>query len=304
MRAIVATGSGAVGFGEVADPQPGPDEALVEVRAVSINRGEALDIADAPVGEPLGSDLVGVVVAPAESGGPEIGTRIAAFTGQRAWATHAAVPIRHLAPIPDGVTDETAAALPLAGLTALRLLRRIGDLAGRSVIVTGATGGVGNIAVQLAAAAGAKVIAVSRDAARGSGLRSLGAVPVVSDLADLTERVDAVLESVGGASLEHALRLVDAGGLVLTFGASSGESATLPPFWFGPRHDARLAGFTIHSDLAVTPAGPDLAQLLESVRTGALRPEIGLALGWEHADDAVRQLLDRAVPGKIVLSVS
>lgn len=125
------------------EPVPGPDEALVEVRAVSINRGEALDIADAAPGSPLGWDLAGVVVRAAESGGPEVGTRVAGVTGERAWATHAAVPIRHLAPIPEGLTAQVAAALPVAGLTAMRLLRRLGDLAGCRVVVTGATGGVG-----------------------------------------------------------------------------------------------------------------------------------------------------------------
>lgn len=141
MRAIVSAGTGSVGFGEVAEPLPGADEALIEVRAVSINRGEALDMADAPAGTPLGWDLFGVVVRPAESGGPEAGTRVAGVAGARTWATHAAVPVRHLALVPDEVPGEIAAVLPVAGLTALRLLRRVGELAGRSVVVTGATGG-------------------------------------------------------------------------------------------------------------------------------------------------------------------
>lgn len=304
MRALVAVGDGSVGFGQVDEPVPGPDEALVEVRAVSINRGEALDIADAAPGSPLGWDLAGVVVRAAESGGPEVGTRVAGVTGERAWATHAAVPIRHLAPIPEGLTAQVAAALPVAGLTAMRLLRRVGDLAGCRVVVTGATGGVGHLAVQLAAAAGAKVLAVSRDPSRTADLQRLGATEVVADLADLTDPVDAVLESVGGTSLEHALRLVGPGGLVLTFGASSGLSATLPPFWFGPRHEARLSGFTIFTDLTETPAAEDLADLLELARSATLRPEIGLSVDWEHAETAVRQLLNRTAPGKIVLLVS
>lgn len=303
MRAIVVAGNGSVGFAEVDRPVPAADEAVVEVRAVSINRGEALDIADSAAGTPLGWDLLGVVLQAAESGGPEVGTRVAGVAGARTWATHAAVPVRHLAPVPDGVPDEIAAALPVAGLTAVRLLRRVGDLAGRSVVVTGATGGVGHLAVQLAASAGAEVLAVSRDQKRAADLSALGAAEVVTDLAELTEPVDAVLESVGGASLEHALRLVGAGGLVLTFGASSGQPATLPPFWFGPHHDARLCGFTIFTDLAATPAAQDMARLLEQAREGSLRPEIGLTVGWQDADDAVRQLLNRTAQGKIVLLV-
>lgn len=145
--------------------------------------------------------------------------------------------------------------------------------------------------------------AVSRDPQRSAELSALGAAEVVTHLAELTEPVDAVLESVGGSSLEHALRLVAAGGLVLTFGASSGQPATLPPFWFGPRHDARLSGFTIFADLAATPAAQDMTHLLEQARIGSLRPEIGLTVGWEDADHAVHQLLDRTVSGKIVLLV-
>lgn len=303
MRALLAAVDGRVCFGDVDEPVPGPDEALVAVRAVSINRGEALDIADSAVGALLGWDLAGVVLRAADSGGPQSGTRVVGVPGERAWATLACVAAGHLAPIPDDVSDEDAAALPVAGLTALRLLRRLGSLRGRSVVITGATGGVGHLAVQLAAAAGARVVAVSRDPSRAAALLQSGAAEVVADLADLKGRVDAVLESVGGASLEHAMRLAVPGGRVLTFGASSGESATLPPFWFGPRHDTSLSGFTIFADLAENPAAADLEYLLEQTRTGALRPEVGLTFDWAHADDAVRQLLDRTVPGKIVLRV-
>jgi len=303
MRALLAAVDGRVSFGDVDEPVPGPDEALVQVRAVSINRGEALDIADSSAGSPLGWDLAGVVLRAADSGGPQPGTRVVGVPGERAWATLACVDVDRLAPIPDDVSDEDAAALPVAGLTALRLLRRLGNLRGRSVVITGASGGVGHLAVQLAATDGARVVAVSRDPSRAAALRQSGASQVVADLADLQGPVDGVLESVGGASLEHALRLVGPGGRVLTFGASSAESATLPPFWFGPRHDACLSGFTIFSDLAANAAAADLEYLLEQTRTGALRPEIGLTVDWRHADDAVCRLLDRTVAGKIVLRV-
>src|SRR4051794_1745648 len=147
-----------------------------------------------------GQEIAGVVAA-----GPRAGERVVGLADWHGWAPYAAVPEHRTVPLPDEIDFATAAALPMAGSTALNLVRLGGDLLGRSVTVTGASGGVGVIAVQLARLAGASVTAVS----------------AVDD--QVPEAQHLILESVGGASLDKALAKVAAGGLILVFGNSSKE---------------------------------------------------------------------------------
>src|SRR5205807_7637103 len=128
---------------------------------------------------------------------------------------------------PDNVKFAQAATLPVAGLTALRTLRLGGMLLGRKVLVTGATGGVGHLAVQLAARGGAHVTGTSRQPERGASLASVGDVHLTSDLGSLQGPFDLILESVGGASLTNSLRQVGRDGLVVLFGNSSGEDSAV-----------------------------------------------------------------------------
>jgi NADPH2:quinone reductase len=111
------------------------------------------------------------------------------------------VPVTSLARLPDGLSTQTAAALPLAGLTALRLLRMAGSLVGRRLLITGASGGVGHYVVELATAAGAEVVAVSATPSRGARLRELGAAQVIHEVGSAEGPFDVVMESVGGTSL-------------------------------------------------------------------------------------------------------
>jgi NADPH:quinone reductase-like Zn-dependent oxidoreductase len=193
-----------------------------------------------------------------------------------------------------------AAALPVAGVTALQALRRLGPVVGRRVLITGASGGVGRFAVQLAARAGAHVIAAVGSHARGAGLKELGAAEVVVGLAHVTEPVFGVLDNVGGQLLADAFRLVDDGGSAQSIGMASNQPTTIDfeaERQFGVHK--RLEPFTVRA-----PFGPDLAYLVELLADGQIDPQIGLRTSWDDVAEAAEALLDRRVAGKAVLDVA
>lgn len=181
MRALITSATPPhAELASVPDPAPRDNEALVEVHAISLNRGEVRQLAAKPPGTVTGWDLAGVVrTRAADGGGPAEGARVVGMVPSGAWAQLAAVRTTHLAVLPDEVSFEQAAALPVAGLTALRALEAGGFVLGKRVLVTGASGGVGRFGIQLARLAGAHVTAVAR---RTDGLRGLGADAVLSDL--------------------------------------------------------------------------------------------------------------------------
>jgi len=141
-------------------PEPVPDrgEAIVRVRAISLNRGEVRRSTMAAAGWRPGWDLAGVIERAAADGtGPKVGERVVGFLPEGAWAQRVAVPKNALAELPEKVTFSQAATFPVAGLTALLALGKSGPLLGKRVLITGATGGVGDFAVQLARLAGVAV---------------------------------------------------------------------------------------------------------------------------------------------------
>ncbi|HEY7597484.1 MAG TPA: zinc-binding dehydrogenase [Actinophytocola sp.] len=294
MRALVVdpVAPDAVRLSDVAEPVA-RDGILVEVRHASLNRGDLNDARSGrvPPGSVLGSDVAGVVLW---GGSLAPGTRVAGLA-PGAFAERVVVPPDSIAEVPAMVDLAQAAALPVAGVAALRALRAAGALLGRRVLVTGASGGVGRFAVRLAKMAGAHVIASVGSLARGEGL---GADEVVVGLDGIGEPVDVVLDNVGGPQLVAGWQLLSPGGSLQSIGWSSGDPAVFPPYaTIGPAK-------SLTSFLNTGPVGADLADLVRLVASGDLAVEIGWRGPLDRFADAAAALRDRQVGGKAVFDVS
>src|SRR5262245_33307719 len=286
---------------DVDEPAAAESEAVIEVRATALNFGEVhfIDRMRKP-GEVPGWDAAGVVVqAAADGSGPPVGSRVVGFHGAGGWAQRRTVPAENLAILPDSVEFGAAAALPVAGVTALQALRRLGPVVGRRVLITGASGGVGRFAVQLAARAGAHVIGAVGSEGRGAGLRDLGAAEVVVGLADIAEPVFGALDNVGGQLLAEAFSLVGDGGSAQSIGMASNQPTTID------FEAERLSGVqkSLEPFTVRTPFGPDIGYLVELLAAGEIDPQIGLRSSWDEVSDAAAGLLSRRVAGKAVLDV-
>lgn len=292
-----------VALAEVPDPEPQPNHALVAVRAFSLNRGELIRLQTMERGAVTGWDVAGVVETPATDGsGPPAGTRVVGLVNPGAWAQRAAVPTEVLAPLPDGVSFAQAATLPVAGMTALLALEIAGTPIGRRVLVTGANGGVGRFAIQLAALAQAHVTALVRDPGQAKALRALGAGGVVTELEG---EFDAIVEGVGGATLGQALQHVAADGTVVSFASTEAETTFPTRAFFGRAPGATLRGLLVFPELrrSANRGTQLLTALAGLVAEGKLDCSIEREAGWRDAGEHVQALLDRAVAGKVVLHV-
>jgi NADPH:quinone reductase len=286
---------------DLPEPQPAPNEALVAVRAFSLNRGELRLMRVRPQGWRPGQDIGGVVVRSAADGsGPKSGARVVALTDNAGWAQRAAVPTHRLAALPDNVRFEEAAALPVAGLTALRTLRHGAPLLGKRVLVTGAAGGVGHLALQIAARSGAHVTAVVGSPERGRHLR--GAETVICGIEQAQGRFALILESAGGGSLAAAIAHVEAKGTIVVFGNSSGEPTAISFRDFAEHPNARIQSFSYFTSEAEERFAPDLALLAALVGDGSLKPSL-VESSWRELARIGNELRDRHIAGKAVFRV-
>ncbi|MFJ8674300.1 zinc-binding dehydrogenase [Streptomyces sp. NPDC093589] len=281
MRALVVdhSAAGRLALGTVPDPVPGPDEALVKIAAISLNYGELPKSDDAAEGTVPGWDAAGVVERAAANGrGPQPGDRVVTWGLNAGWAELRAVPVGELAVLPAAVTFADAAALPVAGLTALRALRTAGVRPGQRVAITGASGGVGRFAVQLAHLAGAEVYALVGSPARGAGLAALGADHVLTGAEGIDTPVDVVLDNVGGSLLAELLGHIAPDGKVISIGATSGEPTPIQPYQLVLN---RLPSWA--SRRAATPAPISATSSASWPRAGSSRASTGSTAGSRQA---------------------
>jgi NADPH:quinone reductase len=290
---------------ELPDPSPGPHDTLISVRAYAVNRGELTLLEQRADGWLPGQDVAGVVAqAAADGSGPPAGARVVGVADGGGWSELVPVPSHRVAALPDAVEFADAAALPVAGLTALRALREAGPLIGRRLLVTGATGGVGSFAVQLGVAAGAQVTALVSRPERAGAARALGAHAVATldeGLGDV--RFHAVLDGVGGPVLAAAIHALAPRGAVIAYGVAGGREPTPLAFYdFGGAGLGRLVGFFVYQTGEET-FGEDLAALAALVADGRLRVDREVTRDWGETADAVAALRERRATGKVVLTI-
>jgi len=215
-----------------------------------------------------------------------------------------------LADIPDTVTFAQAATLPVAGLTALYALEQGGFLLNRKVLVTGASGGVGHFACQLAHLAGATVIACVRRAERVAEAEDLGVDEVIIgedlSLAHRSGPYHLIIDVPGGSALATALTLLAPGGLCINIGAAASPEVTFQVRY----HSVFTGGFTLSGFFLPAEvqrrrgATQELQYLAQLVARGRLRPQIGVQAPWTEVAEVVERLLNRHIAGKAVLHIS
>jgi NADPH2:quinone reductase len=290
---------------------PDRDEVGVRVTAISLNRGEtrrALQVAE-PGWRP-GWDFAGVVETGAADGsGPKPGTRVVGILPSGAWAERVNCRTHAVAALPDAVSDAQAATLPVAGLTALHALRQGGLLLGRKVLIDGASGGVGHLACQLAAAAGANVWAHVRRKEHRAALAEWCGDRIVlgPDLAAAKPHGPfwLILDSLGGAALAAALTMLAPNGVCVTLGISAGSTASFESRDFFSIGGARLYGLTLfHELMSVERGGIGLALLAELIAAKKLQPRIAVEAPWSEIGTIARRLIDRDFTGKAVLHIA
>lgn len=290
-------------------PEPGAGEVRVDLAFGGVNpvdryTAQGTVAPDGPVPRTLGGEASGHVDGrPVLVAGAGLGAR-----RDGVWATAAVVPQASVVPLPDGVELRDAAAMGVAGLTAWNVLSDAGVGEGDRVLVLGASGGVGQVVVSLAASLGAQVCGQTGNAGKVDAVRRQGADRVVvADAGALADAVagfapTVVVDPLGGGFTGAALRLLQTHGRLVLFGTSADSEGTLPLQQLY-RKGLRVFGYAglLLSDDA-RRAG--LASALDALADGRLRVTVDRVVGLDEVDEAFRLIVDRAVTGKVLLDLS
>lgn len=304
---------------------PTVGEALVRVEAAGVSFAEVQMLKGRYFNQPRfpfvpGYDLVGTVEEVGESADVElIGQRVAALTETGAWADRVAIDTEKLVPVPEGVEPAEAVAVVTNGVTAWQMLHRAAKVRpGKTVVVHGASGGVGTLLVQLARLSGAEVIGTA-SASKHAGVRTLGALPIDYRKEDVPTRVrqiapdgvDAVFDHVGGAGLVDSWRMLRRGGTLVSYGSASTLKGTghrfapyLPIFgrilvWNTLPNGRRATFYYVNRWPKLFRE--DLSTVLSLLAEGKIEARVAKRLPLERATEALGLLDTGKVTGKVVL---
>ncbi|MFD5315924.1 medium chain dehydrogenase/reductase family protein [Streptomyces sp. NPDC127098] len=315
-------------------PTAGPGQVLVAMEATGVSfaeqqmrRGRYYDQPAFPFVP--GYDLVGTVVAAGAGAAPGlVGTRVAALLKVGGWASHVLVDAADVVPVPDGIGAAEAETLVVNGVTAWQMLHREARVrAGQTVLVLGANGGVGSVLVQLAHAAGARVIGTAA-ARHHDALRARGVSPVDHRTEDVAARVrelapdgvHAVFDHVGGRGIVDSWRLLAPGGTLVSYGTAATRDDTGSKQWpvlkllgrvwlwnaLPNRRRAHFynlwAGRALARDRFRARLRADLTEVFEALRRGDITAQIAAQLPLSRVADALRLAESGTVLGKVVLT--
>jgi NADPH2:quinone reductase len=326
-RAVVCSKLGDEDLLEYRDDWPvgpcGPGQVRIDVRAASVNFPDTLVIRGLYQHKPdlpfvPGNECAGVLVEVGASvEGLSVGDRVLALVGTGAFAADvvARTPPAQVHVIPEQMNWDHAAALNLTYGTALHALHRRAQLRpGEVVLITGAAGGCGLAAVQIAKAMGAYVVAVAGGAAKVALVQSMGAdVAIDHQLGGSLEEqlrastdgrgADVVFDTVGGADVRPLLRSMAWNGRFLVVGFAGGEIPVIKANQTILK-SISIVGVAYGASAIVDPVAnkEDFRQLFDWYRAGLIAPHIGHRFELTHAADAIRTLGDRQAMGKVVIT--
>ncbi|OYX34534.1 MAG: NAD(P)H-quinone oxidoreductase [Caulobacterales bacterium 32-69-10] len=298
-------------------PRPGPGQVLIRVAAAGVNRPDVLQRNGGyppPPGSPdtLGLEVAGEVAAVGEGAARwRVGDTVCALLGGGGYAEYAVVDARHALPIPAGLDLVQAAALPETAFTVFSNVFEIGRLqAGETLMLHGATSGIGVMAIQMAKAAGARVIATGRSAQKAAAARSFGADVVIDTSAeDFVARVqaeggaDVVLDMVAGDFVQKNLECLNLDGRLVQIAVQAGSKATIDVARLMVRR-LTFAGSTLrprHPDEKARLAAAVEARVWPWIAAGEIRPVIDSTFPLKEAAQAHARLESAGHVGKIML---
>ncbi|MCH8953110.1 MAG: NADPH:quinone oxidoreductase family protein [Proteobacteria bacterium] len=327
MRALLVEDFGPFethGIKELPDPAPGPGEVIVEARAMGLNFPDLLMVEGKYQHQPArpfipGFDAAGVVSAVGEGvGRVALGDRVLVSLRHGAFATRVTAPEQGVWRMPEAMSFEHGAAFGLAYLTAyISLLENAGAKAGETVLITGASGGVGLAMVQFGAARGMRIIGGATSAEKALLAQENGAESTV-DLASenlrdslreeiyaLTEGagVDLVVDLVGGDVFDAAIRAIRPGGRIAIVGFAGGRIAEIRTNYLLNKRLSAI-GSPLTSGRDGTDALKDraMAELLRLYEAGGLRPVISARIAFDDWREGFRRFRERRVTGKMVMA--
>jgi NADPH:quinone reductase len=304
-------GADAFEYVELDDPTPGEGEVLIEVARSGVNFADTHSTRNDYLSEQQLPLVPGAEVA----GRTADGRRVAALVGTGGYAAKVVVPEALLVPLPDEVDDEQAAGALLQGLTAMALVKHSARIEpGETILIEAAAGGTGTLAVQIAKAAGAKVIGLASSAEKRELVEGLGADATVDSRSDDLraailaandgDKVDAVLHMSGGDAFDAELAALAPLGRMVVFGNASRENREVSTGALLQGSKAVVGFWLVHVLSRRELAVPLIGDLLGSLATGALQVTIGDVYPLSEAARAHEALESRASTGKLLLDPS